>query len=758
MLLRQPVAARPVAAPATRLFRRGGALIILFAGLHALWLVLQPGPHALFVAVDNVAQFVGPLLALLAYAVVVIRSRPRGSLAPRGRSAPPDPRRWAPLFLAVGPLCNAVGQIIFTYDEQVLHQAAPFPSWADAAWLATYPALLLGILLLPAHALSLVARTRVVFDGLLIMTAVVTLSWYFVLGPTVLQGDDSPVAQVVGAAYPLADLVLIFCLVLLWVRSTDDILRPLMTTLALALGIIVVADSVFDWQQLHGAYHTGSLLDATWPLGYMVVALVAVALHTAQSGAAARPASAPTPPDAPSPWRTFLPYACVPAVGLLLGGVSLAHTRTDDAVRPGVYLGAGVLLGLVLLRQVLALLENARLYREALARERQVARLNDDLAHAQGELRTVYGAMACGVVVQDGRGRVCDANDAARQLLGDGYARPTRGWTGAVTRPDGTPLADDDQPYARALRTAQPQRDVVLCLTGADGRRRWLQVDAVPIPDAEGAAPRVVSSFIDVTARIRAEEELRVAAVKLAESNQALYDFTSIAAHDLQEPLRKVQAFGDRLATRYGDALGADGQDYLARMQNATRRMQTLITDLLALARVTTTIQPFALVDLTRVTREVLGDLEVRLAETGSRVDIGDLPTIEADPVQMRQLVQNLLGNALKFHHPDAPPVVTVRATIVAAPPGDGPTLCQLTIADNGIGFDALYAARIFGAFQRLHTRAAYEGTGIGLAVCQKIAERHGGTIVATGEPGHGATFTVTLPLVHAARAEETAV
>lgn len=375
---RQPAAARPVEARVTGVLWRGVGLILLFAGLHALWLLLHPGPHAVFVAVDNVAQFVGPLLALLASAGAV-RSRFRGSPAPNGRPALHDPRRWATLLLAVGVLCNAVGQIIFSYDEQVLRQTAPFPSWADAAWLAAYPALLLGILLLPAHALSLVARTRVAFDGLMTMTAVVTLSWYFVLGPTVLQSAASPLGQVVGAAYPLADLLLIFCLVLLWARSTDRALRPPMATLALALGVIVVADSVFGWQQLHGAYHTGGLLDATWPLGYMVVALAAAALHIARHGAA-HPASAPVPTDAPPPWRTFLPYACVAVVGLLVGYVALTHTRGDDAVRPGVYLGAGILLGLVLLRQILALRENGRLYREALEREWQVTRLNDDLA------------------------------------------------------------------------------------------------------------------------------------------------------------------------------------------------------------------------------------------------------------------------------------------------------------------------------------------------------------------------------------------
>jgi signal transduction histidine kinase len=225
-----------------------------------------------------------------------------------------------------------------------------------------------------------------------------------------------------------------------------------------------------------------------------------------------------------------------------------------------------------------------------------------------------------------------------------------------------------------------------------------------------------------------------------------------VASHDLQEPLRKIMAFGDRLRSRCAEALDETGQDYLARMQNAAVRMQTLIDDLLAFARITTQAQPFAPVDLDQVVREVLSDLELRIEKTGARIELGELPAIEADPLQMRQMFQNLLSNALKFQRPEAPPAIKVTSWVVD---GDATLsrrhaaafgLCQITVEDNGIGFDEKYADRLFEPFQRLNPQSVYEGTGIGLAICSKIAERHGGCITAASTPGQGSRFLVTLP------------
>ena len=241
---------------------------------------------------------------------------------------------------------------------------------------------------------------------------------------------------------------------------------------------------------------------------------------------------------------------------------------------------------------------------------------------------------------------------------------------------------------------------------------------------------------------------------ELARSNSELQEFAYIASHDLQEPLRKIQAFGDRLQAQYSEKLGDRGQDYLARMQYAAARMQALIHDLLSLSQVTTKAQPFAMVDLNQVTQEVLLDLELAIEQTGGRVEVGQLPTIEADPLQIRQLIQNLISNALKFHSAEVTPVIKVSSQMLEVEQGVIEklvvTLCQITIEDNGIGFDEKYLDRIFNVFQRLHNRSEYEGTGMGLAICRKVAERHGGSITALSTPGQGATFIVTLPIKQA--------
>ena len=242
-----------------------------------------------------------------------------------------------------------------------------------------------------------------------------------------------------------------------------------------------------------------------------------------------------------------------------------------------------------------------------------------------------------------------------------------------------------------------------------------------------------------VAERKQAEVALQVYAAKLEQSNRDLQEFTYVASHDLQEPLRKVLAFGDRLAQKYGDALDETGLNYLKRMRDASQRMQILINDLLNFSRVSTLAQSFTEVDLNTLAQEVLSDLENHIDRTKGHVEVSELPTIEADPTQMHQLLQNLIGNALKFHSNETQPLIKVSAQIKDRE-------CQISVQDNGIGFDIQYLARIFKPFQRLHNREEYEGSGVGLAICRRIVERHGGRITATSAPGEGSTFIVTLP------------
>lgn len=261
--------------------------------------------------------------------------------------------------------------------------------------------------------------------------------------------------------------------------------------------------------------------------------------------------------------------------------------------------------------------------------------------------------------------------------------------------------------------------------------------------------------FKDITERKRAEEAINRKAAELARSNAELEQFAYVASHDLQEPLRKIQAFGDRLKAKCDAVNLQEGRDYLERMQSAAARMQTLINDLLTFSRVISASQPFVSVELNTVVKGVLSDLEVRIEQTKAGVEVGDLPTIEGDPLQMRQLLQNLIGNALKFQPPNAQPLIRIEGRVLksafAGTPEEDPYAeqCELTIQDNGIGFDEKYLDKIFAVFQRLHGRNEYEGTGVGLAVCRRITDRHGGTINAKSKPGEGATFIVTLPVRH---------
>jgi len=272
------------------------------------------------------------------------------------------------------------------------------------------------------------------------------------------------------------------------------------------------------------------------------------------------------------------------------------------------------------------------------------------------------------------------------------------------------------------------------------------EMTVTPVNSSDGVIEHFIAIKLDITERKVAEEQLKVFNDKLQQSNRELQDFAYVASHDLQEPLRKVQTFADRLSTKYSDRLDETGLDYLERMRNAAGRMQTLINDLLSFSRVATKAKPFVPVDLEQITREVLSDLEVKIEETGAVIEIDDLPRVDGDPLQIRQLIQNLVGNALKFRRKDVALLVKIRGEKAATVNGNENGGFKVIVEDNGIGFDEKYSDKIFTVFQRLHGRTEYEGSGIGLAVCRKIVERHHGTSTAKSKPDHGSQFVFTLP------------
>jgi len=275
-------------------------------------------------------------------------------------------------------------------------------------------------------------------------------------------------------------------------------------------------------------------------------------------------------------------------------------------------------------------------------------------------------------------------------------------------------------------------------MVGTSGKELWLDCRFTPFSSNE--EPYLLLSVDDISISKQAEVNLHMYAEKLEQSNRDLQEFAYIASHDLQEPVRKVLAFGDRLTNKYGAVLDETGRDYLKRMREASQRMQTLINDLLTFSRVSTRAQPFTQVDLNSLISDVISDLEFQIDRTQGKLEVGDLPVIEADPTQMHQLLQNLINNGLKFHQQDIPPIIKVSAQIIGSN-------CQILVKDNGIGFDMQYLDRIFKPFQRLHSRQEYEGSGMGLAICRRIIERHRGDITATSALEEGSTFIVTLPI-----------
>ncbi len=279
-----------------------------------------------------------------------------------------------------------------------------------------------------------------------------------------------------------------------------------------------------------------------------------------------------------------------------------------------------------------------------------------------------------------------------------------------------------------------------------DGRVLWVRETARAFVRGDGKNVLLVVCE-DITERKSLERELRSYAQKLERSNRELQEFAFVASHDLREPLRKIQAFSTMLKKQ--DVSGEPG-DLIERMQKATIRMQNLIDGLLDYSRVTSSEKPLRPVNLTEIVKETASDLEVRLRSTGGSVEVQTLPTIEADPSQMQQLFQNLINNALKFHREEKP-IIRIYAQLLDQPPigkeSDSGEWYQIFVEDNGIGFDEKDSERIFKLLERLHGRSQYEGAGIGLAVCRKIVERHGGSITATSKRGEGSTFIITLPV-----------
>lgn len=284
-----------------------------------------------------------------------------------------------------------------------------------------------------------------------------------------------------------------------------------------------------------------------------------------------------------------------------------------------------------------------------------------------------------------------------------------------------------------------------------DGTYAHVLDHGLVVADSAGQAQRMVGAVLDITPLKRAQQTAQEYARRLEQSNRDLEDFAFVASHDLQEPLRKILAFSKLVENQFEQGVPEEGLPYLVRMRDAARRMQALLDGLLDYSRLSTQAKTFTRVDLNEVARNVLSNLEGRILDTRGVVEVSPLPDVDADPLQMEQLFQNLIANALKFHRPGIAPRIIVRGESRSNAAGAGHEQQGLrevvvTVEDNGIGIEPVYFDQIFQPFSRLHGRNQYEGSGMGLPICRKIVERHSGSIRVYGNPAGGSTFTVVLP------------
>jgi signal transduction histidine kinase len=354
-------------------------------------------------------------------------------------------------------------------------------------------------------------------------------------------------------------------------------------------------------------------------------------------------------------------------------------------------------------------------------------------------------------------------NDAYRPSLGQAGKHPLAlGQAGPACWPE--IWSSFAQPLFEQIRQTQEavysENQLVPIYRNGQQEDAYWTYTYLPVLDEADQVGGILAIVHETTQSVKTTQHLQQRTAELARANSQLrglnanlQEFAYVASHDLQEPLRKIQQFGDLLKTRYADSVG-EGLIYIERMQSAAQRMSSLIKDLLDFSRISTQREISGSVSLPTVVEEVVSTLELQVEQLGAQIRVGPLPTVLGDASQLGQLFQNLLSNALKFHRPGQAPLIAIEGRWLSAdqlPPGVKPGRAasayhQIAVMDNGIGFEEKYVDRIFQVFQRLHGKSEYAGTGIGLAICEKVVANHGGAIKATSQPGQGATFAIYLP------------
>jgi PAS domain S-box-containing protein len=721
-------------------------MVVLFNFLLVAWVLLKPGGDRVFAIVVNVAGFVGPLLVL-----PLCFSGPLGWMWRRGASrtdnqpAAMTGQRLAPVLLGMGILSYALGQMIFTYYELVLHRVPPFPSLADIGYLIEYPFFLLGILLLPARPIPVASRARIALDGLMTMTVAVTFSWYFILGPVVRQGSETVLAKIVAAAYPLADIVLITCLLILALRPSEQALRRAVYLLALGLILLVVADSIYGYQTLNQSYVTGTILDVGFPVAYMLIGLGALVVRLAPTAAPAETPRATTRFAGQGVWRSLLPYALVPAVGVL-AIYAWRASAGGGGLAAGVYLGGAVLICLVLLRQVLTIVENTRLYKRLRSTYLEMERKNDELVRSQNELRRhkeYFEALVLNspvaIATIDLDGNVVAWNPAAERLFGYTQAEAVRRDIDDLV--SGTPEMRAEAVNHTQHASGGGQISAVTQRSRRDGTIVDVELLAVPVT-VDGEQVGTYAMYHDITELQRARQQAEAA-------NRAKSSFLANMSHELRTPLNAIIGYSEMLHEEAEDL----GQDEfipdLQKIHGAGKHLLGLINAVLDLSKIEAGkldlyLETFDVASMVKDTAAVVQPLVIA---NGNELRVHcpeDIGSMRADLTKVRQALFNLLSNASKFTKEGTIELNVAREESA----GGGGGQVTFAVRDTGIGMTSEQMDKLFQEFSQADasTTRNYGGTGLGLTVSRRLCRMMGGDITVESEAGEGSTFAIHLP------------
>jgi PAS domain S-box-containing protein len=720
--------------------RSAAGFILLFNVLLAAWMLFKPGGDRVAAIVLNAAGFVGPLLVLpLCFGGLLRPMWRRRASQVDNQPTVMTGQSWAPIMLGLGIICWIFAQVLFTYYDLVLHRAPPFPSLADVGYLSLYPFFLLGILLLPARPVPVASRTRIALDGLMIMTAAVTFSWYFILGPVVQQGTETTLAKVVSIAYPLADIVLVACLVILALRPGERALRRAVYVLALGMGSLVVLDSIYAYRILNETYVTGTVWDFGWPGAYMLIALGAFAVRLAPAAA--------SPEEALSArqgmWRSLLPYALVPAVGVLLFS-AWRYSAGSGSLAAGVYLGGAVLITLVLVRQVFTIVENTRLYNRLRGTYLEVEQKNDQLLRSQNTLRRqkeYFEALVLNspvaIAIIDLDANVVSWNPAAERLFG--YTRAE-----AVGRNIDELVAKTPEMRAEVVRNAQQasgdnQVHAVTRRSRKDGT--LVDVELLGVPVMVGREQiGTYAIYHDIT-------ELQHARQQAESANRAKSTFLANMSHELRTPLNAIIGYSEMLHEEAEDLGQQDLIPDLQRISAAGRHLLDLINAVLDLSKIEAGKMDLYLetIDVAGIVEDTATVLRSLVAKNDNELRIHCPDTVGymvADLTKVRQAVFNLLSNACKF---------TKDGTIgldVSRESAAGEDWVIFAVSDTGIGMTSEQMGKLFQEFSQADssTTRDYGGTGLGLALSRRLCRMMGGDITVASEVNKGSTFTIRLP------------